>query len=145
MFNQNIISNKFDLNLSTTLSSYLPVWFNVPFFRFWAWRIAYFFKKVWRSGANVINFFVLNLLIFVKCDCVCPWKAFPSLMFAGKAAAYPSEAHFRRSTLGQTAGISNKHQTRLEKLARHKHSNILWKIVNYGQKSLMTLALVSTS
>ncbi len=45
----------------------------------------------------------------------------PSLVFAGKAGAYPSEAPFRYSTLGQATGLTYKHQTRLKRLARDKH------------------------
>jgi hypothetical protein len=39
-------------------------------------------------------------------------------MLAGKARAYPSEAAFRCSTLGQTPGLTHKHYTRLESLAK---------------------------
>ncbi len=55
-------------------------------------------------------------------------------MFAGKAGAYPSEAPFRCSTLGQVPGLTRKHQTRLERLARDKHSSLIRKSVNYGCK-----------
>ncbi len=35
------------------------------------------------------------------------WQPFqPSLMFAGKAAAYPTKAPVRLSTLGQASGLS---------------------------------------
>ena len=45
-------------------------------------------------------------------------------MFAGKAAAYPSEA----------PGLTHTHYTRLERLRRDKHSCLLRKFVNYGRK-----------
>ncbi len=62
-----------------------------------------------------------------------PGKPFqPSLMFAGKARAYPIEAHFRCYTVGQVPGLSHKHPTRLERLARDKHSSLLQKSVNCG-------------
>ncbi len=41
---------------------------------------------------------------------------------------------FRCSTLGQASGLTNKHQTRLERLARDKHSSLSRKFVNYGRK-----------
>ncbi len=50
------------------------------------------------------------------------------------AGAYPSEAPFRCSTLGQAPGLTHKHQTRLERLAKDKHSSLLRKSVNYGRK-----------
>jgi hypothetical protein len=50
-------------------------------------------------------------------------------MFAGKAGTYLSEAPFTR-----------KHLTRLEKLARDKHTSLLQKSENYVQKSFITLA-----
>ncbi len=64
----------------------------------------------------------------------------PSLMFEGKAGAYPSEAPFRCSTLKEAAGHTLKHQTRSERLASDRLSSLLRKTVNYGQKSFETLA-----
>jgi hypothetical protein len=59
----------------------------------------------------------------------------PSLMFAGKARAYPREAPFRCSTLGRLLALStNIRLARLKKLARDKHSSLLQKSVNYGRK-----------
>ncbi len=54
-------------------------------------------------------------------------------MFAGKAGAYPSEASFRCYTLRQAPGFTQKHKTRLERLARDKRNSLLQKVVNYGQ------------
>ncbi len=69
-----------------------------------------------------------------------PGKLFqPSQMFAGKAGAYPSEASFSYSTLGCAPDLTDKHLSRLEKLARDKHSSLLRKFVNYGQKIFYTL------
>jgi len=45
-------------------------------------------------------------------------------MFAGKAGAYPSEAPFRFSTLGEAPGLAQRQETRLERLARDKHSQL---------------------
>ncbi len=55
----------------------------------------------------------------------------PSLMFAGKAVAYPIEAPFSYSTLGQAPSL-----TRLGRLAMEKHSSLLQKVVTYGRKKI---------
>jgi hypothetical protein len=69
-----------------------------------------------------------------------PGKPFqPSLMFAGKVGAYPSEAPLSCSTLGWAPGLTHKHQTRLERFARDKRSSLLRKSVINGQKSFITL------
>jgi hypothetical protein len=47
-----------------------------------------------------------------------------SLKFAGYDGAYPGEAH----------SLSHKYSTRLESLARDKHSSLLRTFVNYGRK-----------
>ncbi len=41
-------------------------------------------------------------------------------MFASKAWAYPSGAHERSFPLGQATGLTDKHQTRDETLAKKK-------------------------
>ncbi len=50
------------------------------------------------------------------------------------AVIYPREAPFRCSTLWQPPGLTNKHQTRLERHARDKHSIYLRKSVTYACK-----------
>ncbi len=58
-------------------------------------------------GANVIKLFCLLFADFRnKLECLL-FKS--SLSFAGKARTYPSEAHFRCSTLGQAPGLTHKH------------------------------------
>jgi hypothetical protein len=57
-----------------------------------------------------------------------------SLMFAGKAAAHMSEAPFGYPTLGLAPGLTLKHYTRLERLAREQHYRLLQKLLNYGHK-----------
>ncbi len=58
--------------------------------------------------ANVIKLFTAVSYVFV------PGKPFkPSLMFAGKARAYLSEAPSRCSTLGYSPGPTHKHLTKL--------------------------------
>ncbi len=81
------------------------------------------------------TFYCCNLQMFIISWGYCPWrKPFQlNLMFADKVGAYPSEAPFRCSTLGQAPG-THKHQTRLEGPARNKHSNILRTFVNYRCK-----------
>jgi hypothetical protein len=54
-------------------------------------------------------------------------------MFSSKAVAYTSKAPFRRFTL-ELAPCTHKHATRLERLARDKHSSLLRKFVIYGRK-----------
>jgi hypothetical protein len=56
-----------------------------------------------------------------------------SLMIAGKARVYPSEAPCRCSTKEKAPGLTHKHVTRLERLTRDKHSSLLRKFVNYGR------------
>jgi hypothetical protein len=51
-----------------------------------------------------------------------------------RPGAYPSEAPFRYSPLGQAASLAHKHYPRLEMLARVIHSSLLRKFVNYGRK-----------
>jgi hypothetical protein len=51
----------------------------------------------------------------------------PSLILAGKAEAYVSEALFRYSTLGQAPSLTHKLYTRLEMLGGDKHSSLFGK------------------
>ncbi len=55
----------------------------------------------------------------------------PSLMFVGKAGTYQSEIC---STIGQASGLTSKHQTRLEKPFRNKHSSLF---VNYEENKVL--------
>ena len=48
----------------------------------------------------------------------------------------------RCSSLGQAPGLTHKHQTRLERLARDKHSSLLQKSVNYGSNFFIVQAPV---
>ncbi len=61
-------------------------------------------------------------------------------MFAAKARGYPSEGPLRYSTLGQALGLTQKHRTWLEKLARDSHCSLSWKGVNYGCKMFYSIA-----
>jgi hypothetical protein len=55
----------------------------------------------------------------------------PSLMFVGKAGACLSEETFKYSNLRYARGLTRKHSTMLEGLARDKHSSL---VINYGRK-----------
>ncbi len=59
-----------------------------------------------------------------------------SVMFQGKAGAYPIEASFMCSTLGQAPGFTHKHYNRFGMLNSDKHSSLLHKSVNYGRKKV---------
>ncbi len=64
-----------------------------------------------------------------------PGKLFQStLTFVGKAGAYPRVEHLKGASLRLAPDLSHKHLTRLEKLARDKHSSLIRKFVNYGWK-----------
>ncbi len=76
-------------------------------------------------------------MIFCNKQVFVPGKPFkPSLMFVGKTGTYPSETHLVCSTLGQAAGLIHKNYSRLEKLAKDKHSSLLRKFINYGENIL---------
>jgi hypothetical protein len=50
----------------------------------------------------IFGFFVIRVFVLGK-------LFQPSLMFVGKAGAYPSEGPFRCPTLSQAAGLAHKH------------------------------------
>ncbi len=90
-------------------------------------------------GFNVIILFCSYVRIFVISQSVCTLYAFkPSLIFAGKVIAYPSEAPFSCSTLRSYPQTLDQ----AGKLTRDKHSSLLRKSVNYGTKSFITLGQV---
>ncbi len=60
-------------------------------------------------------------------------------MFASKAAAYSSVAPFSCSTLGQAPDHTHKYKTRLERIAKDKCFNFLWKDVSYGRKKFYNI------
>jgi hypothetical protein len=55
-------------------------------------------------------------------------------MFVDKAGAYPSEVKHIYGALLEGRLLTLPANTRLEKLARDRHSSLLPKFVNYGQK-----------
>ncbi len=60
----------------------------------------------------------------------------PSLMFATKATAFPNGAS---PLSGKVLGLTLQHKTRLERLARDKHSSPLGALVNYGRKKFYNI------
>ncbi len=92
------------------------------------------------------TFYVRNLRKFVISQSVCLWQAFTAQPnVCQKCGAYPSGAPKRRSSLGQTLSITHKRYTRLESLARGKHSNLLRTFVNYGRKKFYNIGPSSKS
>ncbi len=81
------------------------------------------------------TFYCCKLQIFVISQSVHPSKPLQdTIVFAGKARAFPSGIPFRYSTLGQAPGLAHKQYHRLERLARGKHYSSLQKFVTYGRK-----------
>ncbi len=91
-------------------------------------QLAYLSSSI--LGPVLYNFYGCNLQIFVISQSVSGKPFQLSLMFVGKAGEYPSEAPFYR----KGSGLTRKHQTWLERLARDKHSSLLRKSVNYDRK-----------
>ncbi len=92
--------------------------------------------SIWRrirpasAGAKVIKLFTAVYYESQSCLVGSAYLVFvlgrrlqPSLMFVGKAGAYPIEVPFRRSTLGQAPGLAHKQLHRLERLAMDKPGN----------------------
>ncbi len=79
-------------------------------------------------------FYLHNLRMFIISQRVCPWQAFPAqhnvLTLVGKARSLPQSGAPRVSS-----GLTLEYQTRLERLARYKHSSLLRTLVNYGHKN----------
>jgi hypothetical protein len=59
----------------------------------------------------------------------------PTLMFVGKAGAYPRVKQLKCTTPGH----SYKHWTSLERPARDKHSSLSQNFVNYGRKKFYSI------
>ncbi len=58
----------------------------------------------------------------------------PSLMFVGKARSLPESGVLFGCSTQVGYSLTHKHQSRLERLARDKHSSLLRTFVNYGRK-----------
>jgi hypothetical protein len=62
-----------------------------------------------------------------------------SLMFVGKARSLLLSGACERCFIHLGSSLTSKHETRLERLARDKHSSLLRKSVNYGQKKFYNI------
>ena len=71
------------------------------------------------------TFYGLNLRMFKISQTVCLWQTFPAYSNARKVGVYPIEA---------PPGLTHKHQTKLERFARDKHSSLLYTLINYWRK-----------
>ncbi len=60
-------------------------------------------------------------------------------MFTGKARSPPLSGVPERCITWVGSGLTCKHYTRLERLARHKHSSLLRKLVNYARKKFYSI------
>ncbi len=70
-----------------------------------------------------------------------PGKPFqPILMFVGEARSLPKSGAPEGSFTRVGSGLTRKYWTRVERLARDKHSSVLVTFVNYGRISFTTLA-----
>ncbi len=56
----------------------------------------------------------------------------PSLVFVDKARSLTYSGARERYFTKVSSGLTDTHQTRLERLTRDKHSSLLRKFVNYG-------------
>ncbi len=62
-----------------------------------------------------------------------------SLMLVSKTKAYLNEPLFRCSTPGKVPGLTHKRLTRLEGLARGKHSSLSRKSVDWGHEEFYNI------
>jgi hypothetical protein len=72
-----------------------------------------------------------------------PGKPFqPGLIFVIKVRSLPQSGAPERSFIHVGSDDTRKYWTRLERLARDKHSSLLQILINYGYKRFMTLGQV---
>ncbi len=53
--------------------------------------------------------------------------------------AYPRVGHLKGAPLMKALALNCKHETKLERLARNKHSSLLRKFINYGHKKFYNI------
>ncbi len=87
------------------------------------------------------TFSVHNLRTFVISQSVSHRHSFSSLVlcFWVRPEAYHRMEHLKRCFTWLGLGLAYKQQTRLERFARNKHSSLLRKSVNYGQKKFYNI------
>ncbi len=97
-------------------------------------HILYIYHDI-HHGPSYKTFYICKLQLFIISQSVCPWQAFPA---QSNVSGQVQEPTLERSTckvlhfLGSC--LTCKHQTRLEKLARKKHSSLFLRVVTYGSK-----------
>ncbi len=91
-------------------------------------------------GQSYKTFYIRKLRIFVISQSVCPWQAFPVqsdvLMFVDNSRSLHQSGAPEWYFTQVGSCHTRKHQTRLERLARDKHSSLLQKSINYGRKKI---------
>ncbi len=50
-----------------------------------------------------------------------------------RPGAYPRVEYLKGASLGYAPGLTHKHKTRLDRLAKDKHSNLLGNSINYDR------------
>ncbi len=88
----------------------------------------------------VSKFLFIKILIPLQSGC--PWQAFPAKSIVCGQVQEPRVEHLKGSSIGVGSCITNKQQTKLERLPRDKHSSLLRKFQNFGRKSFITLGPV---
>ncbi len=92
------------------------------------------------------TFYVRNLQMFALSQSVCLSQAFSAQFnIFGKARSLPSSGAPERSFIRVGSDFDFKLQTRLERPARDKHSNLLQTFVNDGCKKLNNIGPWTTS
>ncbi len=96
-------------------------------------RKKFYFAQSWDQIYK--TFYNRNLLIFIISYSVIFLQAFPpSLKFVGKARSLPQSEASESFFTWVCSGLTSKHQTMLERLARDKRNSLLQKFVIYGRK-----------
>ncbi len=115
------------------------------FIRYRINRIGFYPSVLERSccvcwGQCYNTFSVCNLRIFMKSRCVCPWQTVPAqARIVGEARSLPQSGATERWFTWVGSGLTCNHYTRMDRLARDKHSSLLRKFVNYGQKKFYNI------
>ncbi len=82
----------------------------------------------------------------IKLERLCLTSHFqPSLIFVGEVRSLPQSGAPRWCFTQVGSGLTCIHKTRLERLARDKHSSLLQKSVNYGHKKFYSTSPCAAS
>ncbi len=94
--------------------------------------------NMYRPGSNIIQLFTPVFLMFLIRQSICPWKPFLAQSnVCGKARSLPQSGTPEMCFTRVNSSLACRHQTRLERPARYKHSSLLRTIVNYGCKQFL--------